>query len=171
MSRDAWLMTVNANPAPAVVPVKKLKEFEVGPTAAKPEAAVVVIGFTTVIFTAPVLAIWAAVTCACSSVSETNVVVIAVPLNRTVAPDRNPVPLTVRVKSAPPATADPGVTSVIAGAGIVIVKFCAFEAPPPGVGLATVMASTPVADASAALIEACNVVSETNVVGRALPFN
>src|SRR6185437_14339211 len=122
MSRDAWLMTVNANPAPAVVPVKKLKEFEVGPTAAKPGAAVVVIGFTTVIFTAP-------------------------------------------------ATADPGVTSVIAGAGIAIVKFCAFEAPPPGVGLATVMASTPVADASAALIEACNVVSETNVVGRALPFN
>jgi len=95
----------------------------------------------------------------------------AVPLNSTVAPALNPVPVTVNVKSVPPATAEPGVSSVMLGAGTVTVNVWAFEAPPPGAGFVTEMFAMPVPAASAAVRLACNVVLETNVVGRALPFS
>lgn len=102
---------------------------------------------------------------------ETKVVASAVPLNSTVAPERNPVPVTVRVKPAPPATADPGVSRVMLGAAIVIVNGCEFDAPPPGAGFVTAIFAIPVAAASAAVKPACNVVLEIKVVGRALPFS
>lgn len=55
----------------------------------------------------------------------TNVVVFAAPLKFTTARFKNPVPLTVSVKAAPPAFALVGESDVIVGTGLLTVKFVA----------------------------------------------
>jgi len=80
-------------------------------------------------------------------------------------------PVTVNVKAAPPAIADPGVNNVIADTAVVIVNVRAAEVPPPGEGLSTVTLAVLTALMSAAVMAACKLVLETNVVDRVLPFH
>jgi len=56
------------------------------------------------------------------------------------------------------------------GAGGLIVKVCAFEVPPPGVGFTTVTDAVPTAATFAAGTMAVSLIEETNVVTRAEPF-
>ena len=51
-----------------------------------------------------------------------------------------------------------------------IVKVCAFEVPPPGVGFTTVTDAVPTAATFAAGTMAVSIIEETNVVTRAEPF-
>src|SRR5262249_53297239 len=83
-----------------------------------------------------------------------------------------PVPFTVSVNAALPATTMPGESDVIVGAGFVwlIVNVAATEVPPPGAGLNTVTEAEPAAARSLAAIEAWSLVVLTNVVVRAAPF-
>jgi hypothetical protein len=46
----------------------------------------------------------------------------------------------------------------------------AFDVPPPGAGVATVIEAVPPFEMSAALIAAWRLLLETKVVGRAVPF-
>jgi hypothetical protein len=89
-------------------------------------------GFTTVMLALPCVAIRLAVTAAVSCVPLTKVVESAVPFQSTVAPERNPVPLTVSVKAGPPAVAEVGLRLVITGAAALIVKVAAADELPPG---------------------------------------
>ena len=79
-------------------------------------------GFVTVTVAVPAVAISAAVIAAVNCVAFTNVVVLAAPLNFTTDVDTKPVPLTVRVKAAPPAVALVGEREVSVGAGLLMVK-------------------------------------------------
>jgi hypothetical protein len=49
----------------------------------------------------------------------------------------------MRVKAGPPAVAEVGLTLASTGVGLLTVKVAAFEAPPPGPGLKTVMLAVP----------------------------
>lgn len=53
------------------------------------------------------------------------------------------VPLTVKVNVEAPAVFDVGEILVVVGAGLLTVKVCAFEVPPPGVPVKTVMLNVP----------------------------
>jgi hypothetical protein len=79
-------------------------------------------GLETVTVAEPAVAISAAVIAAVNCVALTNVVVLAAPLNFTTDVETNPVPLTVRVKAAPPAVALVGEREVSVGAGLLMVK-------------------------------------------------
>ena len=59
-------------------------------------------------------------------------------------------PLIVRVKAAPPVSAEVGLILAITGTGLLIANDAAFEAPPPGPGLTTVMLAVPPAAMSVA---------------------
>lgn len=65
-----------------------------------------------------------------------------------------------------------GLSKLIAGTGfvaLVIVKFWAFDVPPPGAGLVTVTAAVPVEVMAVAGIAAVSCVALTNVVVRDVP--
>jgi hypothetical protein len=87
--------------------------------------------FATVTLALPPLAISAAVTVAVTCVLLTNVVGSAVPFHCTVAPERKLAPLTVRVKSDPPAFADAGLRPLMVGVGMLIGNVVTVEALPP----------------------------------------
>jgi hypothetical protein len=70
----------------------------------------------------------------------TKVAVCPVPLYVTVELLRKFVPLIVSVWAAAPAVAEEGERLVIAGAGLLTVKFTEFDAPPPGDGFITTTA-------------------------------
>jgi hypothetical protein len=72
-------------------------------------------GLVTLTLALPAAAIRLAATDAVSCVALTNVVGMAVPFHLTVEPDKKPVPFTVRVKAAPPAVAEVGLTPVMPG--------------------------------------------------------
>jgi len=113
----------------------------------------------------------AAVIAACKLVLETNVVVRAVPFHCTVEEAMKFVPVTVSTKPTPPASAALGPSDTTVGVGLSIVKLNALETPPPGAGVETVTMAVPLAERSAAVIAACKLVLETNVVVRAVPFH
>jgi hypothetical protein len=73
----------------------------------------------------------------------TKVVVSAVPFHLTDEPLTNPLPLTVKVNAAPPASALDGDSDEITGAGLFIGKLQVPEVPPPGAGLVAVMLAVP----------------------------
>jgi hypothetical protein len=127
-------------------------------------------GFVTVTGKLPTVAMSAAVIAAVTCAALTKVVVLALPLNFTAEVDTKPVPFTVRVNAAPPAVAPFGDSEVIVGAGLLIVKVCAPEVPPPGAGLVTVTFTGPAVAMSAAVIEAVTCVALTNVVVLAAPL-
>ena len=83
-----------------------------------PEAAPPGVGLATLTLTVPAAAISAAVTWIVTCVALTNVVVRAVPLNVTVAPETKFVPFTASVNAAPPAVALFGESVVITGTGL-----------------------------------------------------
>jgi hypothetical protein len=78
-------------------------------------------GFTTVIGAVPAVAIREAGTVAVSCVEETNIVTSACPFHFTVEPETKLLPLTVRVKSAPPEAAQLGLSDVVVGSGLLMV--------------------------------------------------
>ena len=81
------------------------------------------------------------------------------------------VPVTVSVKPALPATRAFGFSVLTVGTGLSIANVNGVEVPPPGAGLETVTAPVPAVAMSAAVMFACKLVLETNVVVRALPFH
>jgi hypothetical protein len=96
------------------------------------------------------------------------------PFHLTTEPDIKFVPLTVRVKAAPPAVAELGLRPVVVGTGLsgmLIVKVWALEVPPPGEGLNTVTLAVPAVAMSEARIEAVSCVDETKLVLRSKPFH
>jgi hypothetical protein len=108
----------------------------------------------------------AAVTC----VLLTKVVALGAPLRFTVAPFTKPMPLTVSVNAAEPATALEGESELIVGTALSITKEIAFDVP-PGAGFVTVTLTVPAVAISAAVIAAVNCVALANVVVLAAPFN
>jgi hypothetical protein len=80
-------------------------------------------------------------------------------------------PLTVSVNADPPAVAEAGLRDVVVGTGLLIVKGCELEAPPPGAGVNTVTVAVPAVDMSVARIAAVNWVADTKVVVRFDPFH
>ena len=142
------LTNVTVLAAPLNVPVAPLTKFEplmVSVKAAPPAVAltgandvIVGTGLLTVKFVAvdvpppgtglvtvtpkvPAVAMSAAVIAAVTWVALTNVVVRALPLNFTLDPETNPVPLTVRVKAVPPAVALEGESEEIVGTALLTV--------------------------------------------------
>src|SRR5262249_57313345 len=82
---------------------------------------------------------------AVSWVALTKVVARGLPFHCTTDAAMKLVPVTVRVKPGPPWKALLGASAVSAGTGLtaVMVKVRAFETPPPGAGLSTVMGAEP----------------------------
>ncbi len=120
----------------------------------------------------PAVAISAAVIVAVNWFAEPKLVVRLLPFQRTVEPLMKSLPLTVSVKPALPAIADDGERPVVAGTGFgaVIVSVWAFDVPPPGAGVNTVIDALPLVAMSAAVIDAVNCVAEPKVVVRLLPL-
>jgi len=105
-------------------------------------------------------------------VALTNVVVRAAPLKLTAAPFTKLEPLTVTVRLGPPAAALAGERVVIVGKATAETgRLTAFEVPPPGAGVFTVMGKSPTAAISLARICAVTCVALTNAVVRAAPLN
>jgi hypothetical protein len=72
----------------------------------------------------------------------------------TVAPCTKLLPFTVKVNALLPTTAAAGLREVIAGSGYSTVRDIPPDAPPPGLGLRTVMVAVPNPEMSVAGIEA-----------------
>jgi hypothetical protein len=128
-------------------------------------------GFETVTVAVPGVAMSVAEIAACRLVLETKVVVRGLPFHWTADVETKFELLTVNVKAAEPPTTALGLSEVSVGTGLLIVKVSALEVPPPGAGLDTVTEAVPAVAMSAAVIEACRLVPDANVVGRALPFH
>ena len=79
-------------------------------------------------------------------------------------------PLTVRVKVAPPAVALVGEMEVMLGLRLSMVKVVAFDVPPPGVWVTTVTGTVPAAARSAAETDAVSLALLTKVVASGAPF-
>src|SRR5204863_9190581 len=127
-------------------------------------------GVTTVTCGVPAVARSEAGIAAVSWVALTNVVVRAAPLQRTLEPLTKLLPVTVRVKAAPPTLALEGESDVSVGAGLFTVNVCAADVPPPGAGVTTVTGTVAAVATSAAAIAAVSWVALTKVVVRAAPF-
>jgi hypothetical protein len=97
---------------------------------------------TTVTDAVPAVAIKAAGTVAVSCVEETNVVVSAVAFQFTIEVATKFVPFTVNVKPGPPGATQVGSMVVMDGVAV-IVKITAFDVPPQGPGVTTVMEAVP----------------------------
>ena len=95
---------------------------------------------------------------AVSWVELTKVVVRALPLTRTMEPVTNLEPLTVSVKLVPPCGAFGGERLVIAGTGLLTVRFTEPDVPPLGVGLKTRIGYAPTVSRSDARIWAVSCV-------------
>ena len=131
------------------------------------------VGFVTVTFTVPVVAMSAAgiVATICVLVTEEGVIAGFVP-KFTVAPETNPVPASVNGKATPPAVADVGAIEVSAGPETALmVNDTVPDVPPPGAGFVTVTLAVPAVAISAAVIAAVTCVALTNVVVLAAPLN
>ena len=106
-------------------------------------------GLTTVTSAVPAEAMSVAEMFAVTSIALTKNVVRLTPFHCTVEPGTKFVPNTVKANPAPPAVAELGDRLVVVGTGLLMVKVCAFDVPPPGVGLNTVTLAEP-ADAMSA---------------------
>ena len=93
----------------------------------------------------PALAISLAGIEAVSWLELTKDVERADPFQRTTDAEMKLLPLTVSMKSGPPAVTDDGLMLVMAGTGFeaVIVKAIEFDVPPPGDGLKTAIVALP----------------------------
>jgi hypothetical protein len=109
---------------------------------------------TTVMLKVPALATSPAVIAVVTCVLDTNVVVRAAPLKFTTEPETKFVPFTVSVNAASPEFFVTGEILVVVGPGLLTVRVCALDVPPPGAGFVTVMLGVPAVATSAALMEA-----------------
>src|SRR3990170_915655 len=125
-------------------------------------------GLSTVTGIVPGAAMSAARIFARSWVADTKMVERSEPFHRTFAPETKLLPLTVRVKAAPPAVAEEGLRPVTVGAGPHTTKFMALETPPSG--LSTVTGTVAGVAMSAAVMDACSWVADTKVVVLFEPF-
>src|SRR5215813_2033686 len=123
-------------------------------------------GLKTVTCAEPTLAMSAAVICADNSVTLLTSVILSLPFQRTTEPGAKFVPSTERVNAGPPATAEVGLRNVITGGAKLIINVSAFDKPPTGGGLKTVICAEPPFKMSAAVIVARTSDVETKVVGR-----
>jgi len=80
----------------------------------------------------PTEAIRLAGTAALNCVADTNVVLNAEPLHRTVSPLTKLIPVIVSVNAAPPATDVGGEMEVIDGVGVIMLKLREADVAPPG---------------------------------------
>jgi len=128
-------------------------------------------GLVTLTVAVPTVATSMAGTLAVITVALTKVVVKATELKRTWEEGTNPVPLTVSVKAADPATTEEGERLAIVGAGLLISKVNGVDVPPPGAGLTTVSFAVPPRLRSVAGRLAWSEVALTNVVVKATPFH
>lgn len=132
------------------------------------------VGFETTTKGVPVLATSAARIAAVSCVALTNVVVLAVPLNKTDELEIKFVPVTVNVNAPDPAAAFAGEILLMVGTGLLpatTLKFTRFDWPPPGAGFETATVGIPTLAISLAKIAAVSCVALTNVVTLAVPLN
>jgi hypothetical protein len=111
-------------------------------------------GFVTVILNVPAVVRSLAGIVAVNLMLLTNVVVRADPAKLTTDAETKFVPFTVSVRVAAPAVALTGEMLVVVGTGLFTVKVCAFDVPPPGAGLVTVMLNVPAVATSVAGIDA-----------------
>ena len=128
------------------------------------------VGFTTVIGAVPAVTISPAVITAVTVVEEIKVVVRAEPLKSTVDDALKFVPVMARVNCAPPATVEVGEIEIVVGTGLLTVKVCAPDVPPPGPGFTTVIKSAPPTEISAAGTIMVIVVLEINAVVNGTPL-
>jgi hypothetical protein len=127
-----FTVSVNAGPPAGVVAGLRLVIVGVGMVIEKlVDVDVLPPEFATVTLALPPLAIRLAATVAVTCVLLTNVVASAVPFHCTVAPDRKPVPLTVRVKPDPPAFAEAGLRLLMVGVGMLMGNVVTVDALPP----------------------------------------
>ena len=139
-------VTVRVNAAPPAVADEGESEVMVGvglltvkvfPVDVPPPGA----GLKTVTVGVPAVAMSVASMEAVACVEEMTLVVRSTPFHRTLAPETNPVPVTVRVNAVLPAMAELGESVEMAGIGLfaaVTENAAWLEVPPPGVGLLTV---------------------------------
>src|SRR5450432_4568656 len=145
-----------AKPVPPVLPVKKVNGAEVVGSipALATAASTFVTTFATLTFATPTVLMSAAVIVACSSVLEIKVVDLTLPLNFTTEAGTKFAPLTTTVKSPPPFTAEPGVSTLMVGGGKAAVRVRLPEEPPAGAGLNTATFARPTDPMSLAEIAA-----------------
>jgi len=104
-----------------------------------------------------------------TKVPPPDVVKFTVPDTGDPAPDASTV--AVHVTGPPPCTSDGGLQLTVVIAPLLTVNVCAFDTPPPGAGLTTVIEELPMLVMSLAGICAVSCVALTNVVGRTEPLN
>ena len=126
-------------------------------------------GFITVMLAVPWVTTSAAGIRAVTCTELTYVVVRAVPLKFATELVTKFEPLTVKVKSFPPAVTLEGVMDEMTGEGLNTVNSTDVEAPPPGSGLNTKTTPVPPLAISLARTSAFNCVELTNVVFRPCP--
>ena len=124
----------------------------------------------TVTFTVPAVTMSEADIAAAICELLTSVVGLPAPLKFTVAPDKNPTPLTVSVNAAEPATVPEGESELSVGTGLLIANDTAFDVP-FGAGFVTVTVAVPAVAISAAVIAALSCVALTKVVVLVAPLN
>jgi len=101
------------------------------------------VGLKTVTLAVPAVVMSLAGMEAVSCVGPTYVVVRLPPFHLTTEVPTKFVPFTVRVKVELPANLLVGFRLVVVGDGLLMVKVCALDVPPPGVGLNTVTLAVP----------------------------
>ena len=160
-------LTVSVKAAPPAVAVLGLREVITGPEeTVNVAAADVTPSSTTVTDSVPGVAMRLAVTWAVNSVEFTKVVVSAVLFQWTTAPERKPVPFTVRMKAGPLAVAAMGLREVITGSAATV-KLAAPEVTPFST---TVTDAVPGVAMRLAVTWAVNCVEFTKVVLSDVPF-
>ena len=127
-------------------------------------------GLVTVTMAVPAVAMSAAVIMAVTFVAFTKVLVRLDPFQFTIDVETKLVPVTVRVKAAPPAVVLLGESAVAVGLGLSTVNVTALEVPPPP-GFITVTGNVPARAISATVIIAVTFLLLTNVVVLAEPFH
>ena len=143
-------------------PMAKAKTLEVPPPGA---------GLNTATWAVPPDAMSLAGIAAVNRVALTKLVVRAVPFHWTKELRTKFVPVTVKVKAAPPGVVREGERELSPGVGLLVGKVNALEVPPPGVALNTVTCAVPADATSVAEMDAVNCVLLTKAEGLLLPFH
>jgi hypothetical protein len=126
--------------------------------------------FTAVTKAVPSVARSEAGTWAVTPSAPTNVVTSGTPFQSTTVPLTKFVPASVIVKAEPPTIPVVGLMEVSVGAGLLMVKVCPADVPPPGVGFVTVTVAVPAVEISAKGTETVTEVALTRVASSSAPF-